>query len=84
MFSIVKKFILLNVLLSAFMLTSFANAEIVENYTHSSLDEYPCDGWIFNQVMYAWTDGHELIDTLTSDNWSYDWQIRSTWSKLPN
>ena len=69
--------------------TSFANAELVKTQPQTSLYEWntQCDWGTFDQVMYAWSDGHEMIDTLTVTNpsfTSYLWQFRSDWATPDN
>ena len=69
------------VLLTCFV-NAWNNAEIngaVSSFTHSSLASCTSNN-TFHQVMYLWSQGHELVDTLsvTDPNYtSYVWQIRS-------
>ncbi len=69
------------VLLTCFV-NAWNNAEIdglVSSFTHSSLKSCTSNN-TFHQVMYLWSQGHELVDTLsvTDPNYtSYVWQIRS-------
>ena len=69
----------------ALFATSFANAELVKRQPQTSLYAWntQCDWGTFDQVMYAWSTNHEMIDTLSVVDPSYTsylWQLRSDWS----
>ena len=76
----------------ALSVTSFANAEIVTSKTHSDLYAWStqCDWGTFDQVMYAGSSRHEMVDTFGESNTSYVWEFDptetyvSTYNKVPN